>query len=81
MNWSPGCGFCTKIAGQLGELEQPLRDEGVELVFLTMGDEEQHRGVRAEAGAPRRCSCAPRVPVTRSAGTGTPAAYLLDEAG
>ena len=81
LNWSPFCGFCTKIAGQLGKLEQPLHDEGVELVFLTTGEEEANRAVFAEGalGAPVfvRAEGA-RDPF---GGTGTPAAFVLDEAG
>jgi thiol-disulfide isomerase/thioredoxin len=81
VNWSPVCGFCTAIAGQLGDLEQPLRDERVELVFLTSGDEEPNAAVFAEGGL--------RAPVLLRAdggrdpfgGTGTPAAYLVDEQG
>ena len=73
VNWSPFCGFCTKIAGQLGELEPPLRDEDVELVFLTMGDEEPNaRGVGRGCIRAPRCCCVPRVPVIRSSGPARP---------
>ena len=50
VNWSPGCGFCTKIAAQLAALELPLHDENVELVFLTSGDEAANAAVFEDAG-------------------------------
>ncbi len=81
VNWSPGCGFCTKIAGQLGAVEERLRDENTELVFLTSGDEQSNAEV-FEAGG----NTAPVLVRAEGAddpfsGTGTPAAYVLDEEG
>jgi thiol-disulfide isomerase/thioredoxin len=81
VNWSPTCGFCTRIAPQLAQLEAPLRAENVELVFLTTGDEELNADVFAAAG-----NTAPvflRAPGATAPfpGTGTPAAYVLDEDG
>ena len=81
MNWSPGCGFCVKITEQLGELEAPLRDAGVELAFLTAGEEASNTELFEQGGV--------HAPVLLRAegggdpfgGTGTPAAYLLDEQG
>jgi thiol-disulfide isomerase/thioredoxin len=81
VNWSPTCGFCTRIAPQLAQLEAPLRAENVELVFVTTGDEELNANVFAAAG-----NTAPvflRAPGATAPfpWTGTPAAYVLDEDG
>jgi hypothetical protein len=81
VNWSPGCGFCTKIAGQLGALELPLHDENVELVFLTMGDEQSNTAVFDEAGNTAPVFVRVDGADDPFSGTGTPAAFVLDEEG
>lgn len=81
VNWSPGCGFCTGIARQLADLEAPLRDENVELVFLTVGDEPGNATVFAEAGSAAPVLLRTEGTADPFSGTGTPAAFVLDEEG
>ncbi|MFN8024871.1 MAG: PqqD family peptide modification chaperone [Acidimicrobiia bacterium] len=81
VNWSPGCGFCTKIAGQLGAVETLLREEKVELVFLTAGDEESNTTVFDDAGSTAPVFLRAEGGADPFAGTGTPAAFVLDEQG
>jgi thiol-disulfide isomerase/thioredoxin len=79
VNWSPGCGYCVKIAAELGELEAALDANGVTLAFVTSGDAEANRQVFDEAGL-----SAPALLKDEAdpfAGFGTPAAYLLDADG
>jgi len=81
VNWSPGCGFCTKIAAQLGALELPLHDENVELVFLTSGDESSNAAVFEDAGNTAPVFLRAEGADDPFSGTGTPAAFVLDEDG
>ena len=77
VNWSPHCGFCSKIAGELGELRPALDDHGVTLAFVTSGDAESNRALFDEA-ALSSVPVLPKDPVDPFAGFGTPAAHLLD---
>jgi thiol-disulfide isomerase/thioredoxin len=81
VNWSPGCGFCVKIADELGRLQTRLADNDVTLAFLAVGDADANRALFAAAGldAPVLLRDGTEVDPFRS--TGTPAAYLLDGAG
>jgi len=81
VNWSPGCGFCTKIADQLGALEAPLRDQNVEIVFLTAGDEESNAAVFEAGGNTAPVFVRAEGVDDPFSGTGTPAAFVLDEDG
>lgn len=81
VNWSPGCGFCTRIAGQLGAVEPVLRDEHVELVFLTVGDEDANSAVFEEGGNTAPVLLRTDGGADPFSGTGTPAAFVLDEHG
>ena len=80
VNWSPGCGFCLKIADELGGLQQQLDDRGVRLAFVTSGDADSNRTIFDGAGltAPALLR---QEGVDPFAGFGTPAAYLLDTEG
>lgn len=81
LNWGPGCGFCTMIAGKLGDLEQPLHDQNVELVFLTSGDEASNAAVFEAGGNTAPVFLRAEGGQDPFSGTGTPAAYVLDEEG
>src|SRR5207244_543946 len=50
VNWSAGCGFCVKIAEELGALQKGLDEHGVGLAFVTAGDVDANRKVFDEAG-------------------------------
>jgi peroxiredoxin len=84
INWSPGCGFCTKIAPALAELQPGLRKHDVQLLLVSYGDAESNRSLAAEQGL----EC-PILLVGKDGLTppdlfqqfGTPVAYLLDEQG
>ena len=64
VNWSPRCGFCTRIAPELAELQPELQARGVEMVFITLGDAEENRPLLEEHGLH------PRVLVRRGLGRG-----------
>src|SRR4051794_136315 len=51
LNWSPTCGFCSRILPELVALAGPLAESGVDLVFLTAGDAESNRTQFADAGS------------------------------
>ena len=82
VHWSTTCGFCTKVAPELAELQDKLRARDVELVFVSYGDAEPNRALAAEYGL--------RSPIllqehgqaiTAFNALGTPVAYLIDEKG
>jgi peroxiredoxin len=83
VHWSPGCGFCVKIATALAELQPALRKHDVVLVFVSFGDVESNRKLTEEHGLE-----GPILLVKEGSQTpelfqqfGTPVAYLLDEQG
>lgn len=83
VHWSPGCGFCTKIAPTLSELQADLGKHDVQLLLVSYGDAEANRNLLAENGLKCRVLL-----VNDGAKTpdlfrqfGTPVAYLLDEQG
>ena len=84
IHWSPGCGFCTKIAPALAELQSGLRKHEVQLLLVSYGDVESNRKLAAEHGL----EC-PILLVANDGSKppdlfqqfGTPVAYLLDEQG
>ena len=80
VNWSPGCGYCTVIAPQLGELQPHLAAKGVDVLFVSSGDADSNRPILAgaEIDAPMLLKGDEPDPF---AGFGTPMAYLLDEEG
>jgi thiol-disulfide isomerase/thioredoxin len=80
VNWSPGCGFCLKIADELGGLQQPLDDRGIRLAFVTSGDADANRPIFDGAGLSTP-ALLKQEGVDPFAGFGTPAAYLLDTDG
>lgn len=81
INWSPRCGFCTRIAPELAELQPALRARGVELVFITLGDAEENRALLDEHGLRPTLLLGAGTDTEVFAGVGTPAAYLVDAEG
>jgi peroxiredoxin len=82
VHWSPGCGFCERIASDLAGLQGDLRKRKTELVFASYGDVEANRGLAERHGL----DCPILLQdesgsVEAFRGLGTPAAYLLDEGG
>jgi len=81
VNWSPGCGFCVAIAAELAALAPLLEERQVDLVLVAMGDADTNRAVLGDAGLVAPLLLRGDTDVDPFAGTGTPAAYLLDEDG
>jgi peroxiredoxin len=81
VNWSPRCGFCTRIAPVLAALQPDLRERGVDLVFITLGDAEENGPTLGESGLHPRLLLGDQGETEVFAGVGTPAAYLVDEEG
>lgn len=79
VNWSPSCGFCTRMAPDLAALEQTLLSKGVQLVLMSHGDADRNRTVRDEAGL--RCPILVLGEFLPFEGLGTPSAYLVDGSG
>lgn len=88
INWSPTCGYCIKIVGDLERCRSGLTDHGVDLVLLTVGGQEDNLLVLEPAGlgdaafyrhhsegVNRELSDEPFGSI------GTPVAYLLDAEG
>lgn len=74
VNWGTGCGFCTRIAGELAELAPQLAATGTALVLVTTGDEDRLRTQIGELSLP---AVFVEEPPDFFAGLGTPAAYLI----
>jgi peroxiredoxin len=82
VHWSPGCGFCDAIAGDLAEAARALRAHNTELVLVSAGDAETNRTLAKEYGLDCPLLLQDEAEVVDAfAGVGTPAAYLLDEQG
>lgn len=81
VNWSPRCGFCTRIAPALAALQPDLREHGVDLVFITLGDAEENAPMLQENGLHPRLLLGDLGETEVFAGVGTPAAYLVDAEG
>jgi peroxiredoxin len=81
VNWSPRCGFCSRIAPELAELQPELQARGVELVFITLGDAAENRPLLEEHGLHPRMLYGEGFDAEVFAGVGTPSAYLVDEHG
>ena len=68
VNWSPGCGFCVKIAAELGALHPLLVEHDVELVLRDRRRRRREpRGVRRRRRLLRPRCCATAPTSTRSA--------------
>jgi peroxiredoxin len=82
VHWSPTCGFCRQIAGDLARLQRDLRNRKTKLVLVSYGDAESNTALLEEHDL--HCS----ILLQPEGGTiegfarmGTPVAYLLDERG
>ena len=83
VNWSPRCGFCDRIAPDLIELQPHLRQEGIELVLLSLGESEDNAEKLSSLGveAPLALKGEMDQELDPFRGLGTPSAYLVDEDG
>lgn len=81
VNWSPACGFCRKITSELAELQPDLRGHGVRLVLVSIGTADDNRQLLEENNLDTTVLLQEEDRLEFFAGIGTPAAYLLDEAG
>jgi peroxiredoxin len=79
VHWSPQCGFCELIAGELAELQNDLRRNRTELVLVASGDAEANRALAAQHGMKAPILLLDGRTVDAFSGLGTPVAYLLDE--
>ena len=80
INWSPACGYCRKIAPDLAEVHPQLKDRGVDLVLLAIGDADSNREVLREAGLEAKTLLHDGT-TELFGGLGTPVAYLIDADG
>ena len=63
VNWSPFCGYCSKIVPELTQCRQGLSERGIDLVLPTVGTEEDNRKEPCREGrSPRQVACAGRAP-------------------
>jgi peroxiredoxin len=81
VNWSASCGFCTRIAPELAELQPDLRARGVEMVFLTFGAVEANRAMLDEFGLDPRVLVLDPSENEVFPSVGTPSAYIVDAEG
>lgn len=81
VNWSPYCGFCEKIAPDLAEVQPALREQGVHLVLVSMGEVEDNRKMLEDKGLEADVLVQQGDAWELFAGLGTPVAYLVDEEG
>jgi thiol-disulfide isomerase/thioredoxin len=81
VNWSPRCGYCDKIAPDIAGAQTALRDNGVQLVFLTSGEADANQEVLDRFDLSPTVLLRDSGNVEMFAGMGTPAAYLLDGQG
>jgi peroxiredoxin len=83
VHWSPGCGFCTKIAPTLAELQPALRKHDVQLLLVSYGDVASNHKLADEHGleSPILLVKEGSKPPELFQQFGTPVAYLLDELG
>jgi peroxiredoxin len=79
VNWSPGCGFCASMAGDLADLVSGFAAVGGEVVLVTAGTDDDNRALADEAGL--TCTLLRNDAYELFQGFGTPVAYLVDEHG
>ena len=76
VKWSPGCGFCHQIGADLAALVPALEREGVSLVLVASGSEEDNHALLREAGLMEVTLVRGQFELLE--GLGTPTAYLVD---
>jgi hypothetical protein len=79
VNWSPGCGFCVRIASELAELAPRLAARDVTLAFITSGDADANLELNERHDLDAQMWLRQGTDVDPFRGTGTPAAYLLED--
>jgi peroxiredoxin len=82
VNWSDTCGFCKRIAPELATKVPELRQHGVELVLMSLGEANDNRRLAERSGLD--CTYLLQDPANEYppfAAMGTPVAYLVDEEG
>lgn len=81
INWSAGCGYCSRIASTLEALSDEARMVGLRLVLLTKDQPDAVQAQLSATGVTRlaiaHCAETPEF----FAGRGTPACYAVDERG
>jgi len=81
VNWSPSCGFCERIGEELATLEPQLRQQGTEMVFITVGDVEANKEQFERFGLTSTVLVQESGELEFLAPMGTPVAYLVDADG
>jgi peroxiredoxin len=82
VHWSPECGFCRQIAGDLVRLQADLRRRKTEIVLVSYGSAASNQALLEEHQLDCNVLLQPEGgTVAGFARMGTPAAYLLDEKG
>jgi peroxiredoxin len=82
VHWSPECGFCRQIAGDLARISRDLSRRKTELVFVSYGSPEANKALLEQHGFRSPVLLQPEgQTVAGFAHMGTPVAYLLDEKG
>ncbi len=84
INWSPRCGFCEGLAGELAELQPKMAERGVEMVFLSIGEPDENTELMDAHGLAAAVMLGDDEDEEFDdpfPGIGTPAAYLLDADG
>ena len=83
IHWSPGCGYCVRIATDLARLQAEFHQRKVELLLVSTGDAESNRELAEKHGleCPILLQKDDSQVLDAFRGLGTPVAYLLDEQG
>jgi peroxiredoxin len=82
VHWSPGCGFCRQIAGDLARVQSGLSRRNTELVLVSYGSPESNRALLEAHDLRGSVLLQPEGQTVEGfARMGTPVAYLLDEKG
>jgi peroxiredoxin len=82
VHWSPDCGFCEHIAGDLAELHDDVRRRGAEIILVSWGGAEANRGFAEQHGLGYPILVQDGAePLEEFRGLGTPVGYLVDARG
>lgn len=81
VNWSPHCGFCSRIAPDLAEMLPQLDRRNVQLVLLAIGDAQANQELLDEFGIESKVLLHNGTDAEVFAGLGTPSAYFVDAEG
>lgn len=81
VNWSPHCGYCASLLGDLALLDPLLTDAGTTLVLFAYGSAEASRTQAELSGWNPRVLLKPPHELGPFVGNGTPTAFHLDSDG